>query len=304
VLVDASGATNSTITYQAQPSDAQRYLVVSEFMYHPSGDGLAEFIELLNISSLVTLNLRGVRFTQGVEFDFTGGAITSLPPGGRVLIARNLATFHAAYGTDRPVAGVFANGSALSNSGELVKLEDAYNGTIREFTYTDGAPWPTGADAGHSLVLIAPETNPDHALAANWRASARLGGNPGGQNAVRFPEDPAGDSNGNGERDLIDYVLGNDLGLPPIFPKLTLQSDPLGRPGTLRLSYPASLSAEDAEIGLFFSTDMTAWQDAAAHLELVSRELLGDGRELITWRIKPPLRDEPRIFMRLRAVAH
>jgi hypothetical protein len=304
VLVDASGATNSTITYQAQPSDAQRYLVVSEFMYHPSGDGLAEFIELLNISSLVTLNLRGVRFTQGVEFDFTGGAITSLPPGGRVLIARNLATFHAAYGTDRPVAGVFANGSALSNSGELVKLEDAYNGTIREFTYTDGAPWPTGADAGHSLVLIAPETNPDHALAANWRASARLGGNPGGQDAVRFPEDPAGDSNGNGERDLIDYVLGNDLGLPPIFPKLTLQSDPLGRPGTLRLSYPASLSAEDAEIGLFFSTDMTAWQDAAAHLELVSRELLGDGRELITWRIKPPLRDEPRIFMRLRAVAH
>jgi hypothetical protein len=30
VLIDGSGATNSTTTYQAQPSDAQRYLVVSE----------------------------------------------------------------------------------------------------------------------------------------------------------------------------------------------------------------------------------------------------------------------------------
>ena len=60
-----------------------------------------------------------------------------------------------------------------------------------------------------------------------------------------FPADPQGDANGNGERDLIDYVLGNDLGLPPIFPKLTLQPDPLGGPVTLRLSYPVSLSAQE-----------------------------------------------------------
>ena len=293
-LIDASGATNNTTTYQAQPSDAQRYLVVSEIMYHPSGDGLAEFIELLNISGSVTLDLRGVRFTQGVEFDFTGSAITSLPPGGRVLVVRDLAAFSAAYGTNRPVAGVFTNGSALSNSGELIKLEDAGNGTIREFAYDDVAPWPAGTDAGYSLVLIAPETNPDHALATNWRASFRLGGSPGWPDVARFPADPAGDANGNGERDLIDYVLGNDLGLPPISPKIALQPDPLGGPVTLRLSYPISLSAANAEVGVFFSTDLTTWQDGAAHLELVSREPLGDGRELVTWRVKPPLRDEPR----------
>jgi hypothetical protein len=103
-LIDSSGATNNTTTYESQPTDAQRYLVVSEIMYHPPGDGLAEFIELLNISSSVTLDLLGVRFTQGVEFDFTNSAITSLPPGGRVLIVRDLAAFHAAYGTNRPVA--------------------------------------------------------------------------------------------------------------------------------------------------------------------------------------------------------
>ena len=174
------GATNNATTYQGQPSDAQRYLVVSELMYHPSGDGLAEFIELLNISGSVTLDLRGVRFTQGVEFDFTGSAITSLAPGARVLIVRDVAAFSAAYGTNHPVAGVFTNGTALSNSGERIKLEDADNETIREFAYDDEAPWPAATDAGYSLVLIAPETNPDHALATNWRASTRPGGSPGG----------------------------------------------------------------------------------------------------------------------------
>jgi hypothetical protein len=303
MLIDISGGTNNTATYAGQPSDAQRYLVVSELMYHPAGDGLAEFIELFNISSSVTLDLRGMRFTQGVEFDFTGCTITSLPPGGRLLVVRDLAAFDAFYGTNRPVAGVFTNGSALSNAGELIKLEDANNETIREFAYDDQAPWPTSADAAYSLVLIAPEANPDHGVATNWRASVVLGGSPGWPDVAGFPADPGGDTDRNGERDLIDYALGSSLGLPPICLKLTLQPDPLGGEDALLLSYAISLSAESVEIGVSFSTDLSTWQDSAAHLELVSREPLGDGRELITCRVKPPLRDEPQVFMRLRAIA-
>ena len=113
-----------------------------------------------------------------------------------------------------------------------------------------------------------------------------------------------GDGDQNGERDLIDYALGNDLGLPPMFPNLTLQPDALGGPVTLRLSYPISLSAQNAELAVFFSTDLTTWQDGGANLEFVMREPLGDGRALVTWLVKPPLRDEPRVFMRLRAIAH
>jgi hypothetical protein len=303
-LIDNTGTTNNTTTYPAILSDAQRYLVISELMYHPSGDGLAEFIELLNISSSIRLNLQGVRFTKGVDFDFTGSAITSLAPGGRVLVVRDLVAFSAAYGTNITVAGAFTNGTALSNSGELIKLEDANHATIQEFAYGTQAPWPTAAAAGYSLVLIAPETNPDPALATNWRASLRPGGSPGGPDVAPFPADPMGDSNGNGERDLIDYMLGNDLGLPPIFPKLAWQPDPLGGPGTLRLSYPISLSATNAEVGVFFSTDLTTWLDGAAYLEQVSREPLGDGRELVTCYVKPPLRDESPVFLRFRAVAH
>ena len=300
-LIEPSGATNNTMTYSGQPSDAQRYLVISELMYHPSGDGLAEFIELLNISDSVTLNLRDVRFTQGVEFNFTGSAITSLPPGGRVLVVRDLAAFKSVYGANLPVAGVFTNGTALSNGGERIKLEDPDNQTIRDFSYTNAPPWPTAADGGgYSLVLIAPQTNPDPAVAANWRSSTSLGGSPGAADGVPFPADPLADANGNGEPDLIDYALGNDLGLPPIFPAFMLRPDALGGPGTLLLTYPVSLGAERAKIEVLFSTDLGAWQDAAPHLEAVPMEQLGDGRALVIWSVKPPLRDEPRVSMRLR----
>ena len=300
-LIDASGATNNTTTYQGRPSDAQRYLLVSELMYHPAGDGLAEFIELLNISGSVTLDLTDVHFTQGVEFSFTGSAITSLPPGGRVLVVRDLAAFKAVYGPNRPVAGVFTNGTVLSNGGERIKLEDADNQTILEFTYDDAPPWPAAAaGSGYSLTLIAPDTNPDPAVATNWRSSAFPGGSPGWTDVVPFPADPLGDANGNGERDIIDYALGNDLGLPPISPAFALQPDVLGGPDALLLTYPVSLGAERAKIEVLFSTDLATWQEGAPDLETVSMEPLGDGRALITCRVKPPLSDDPRVFMRLR----
>lgn len=301
VLVDAAGMTNNTATYEAQPSLAQLHLVISELMYHPTGSGLAEFIELLNISDSVTLNLENVRFTQGVEFDFTGSAITALPPGGRVLVVRDLAAFEAVYGTDRPVAGAFANGTALSNGGETLKLEDAANDTIREFAYGDAAPWPAADGSGHSLVLIAPETNPDHAMAVDWRTSVLPGGSPGGSDLLPFHGDPMGDANQNGERDLIDYVLGNDRGLPPIAARLVLHSDGPGSPTEIRLIHPISLTTQDVAIGVSISMDLTTWEDGAANLELVSRQPLGDGRELLTWRVTLPLESEPKVFLRLRA---
>lgn len=297
-LIGTSGATNSTATYPGHPSDPQRYLVISEIMYHPPGDGLAEFIELMNISPSVTLDLRSVRFTQGVEFDFGTGAITNLPPGRRVLLVRDLAAFTAAYGTNRPIAGVFANGGALNNGGELLKLEDANSGTIREFTYDDLPPWPTLPDAGYSLVLIAPETNPDHSVAANWRASVRIGGSPGWPDIPGFPADPAGDANLNGQPDLIDYALGNDLGLQPVSPEFLP-----GPGGALLFTYPLSLSAQGVQITITYSTDLCSWFDASPHVELLSTQNLDLNRQLLTWQLKPSLRDQPRVFLRLQATS-
>ena len=111
-----------------------------------------------------------------------------------------------------------------------------------------------------------------------------------------------GDANGNGERDLIDYALGNDLGLPPMWPAFVRQPVLFGSSASLLLTYPLSLGAERAAIEVLLSTDLTNWQEGAPHLEAVSMEPLGDGRALVTWRVNPPLGDEPQLFMRLRVV--
>jgi hypothetical protein len=217
------------------------------------------------------------------------------------LVVRDLVAFESDYGTNRPVAGVFANGSALSNGGERLRLEDGDGATIQDFVYDDRAPWPTGGDTGYSLVLVAPETNPDASLPANWRASRWLGGSPGRPEVAPPPANPVGDANRNGEPDLIDYVLGNDLGLPTLLPRLALQPDPLGGSAALRLICPAGLGADGAVLGISFSRDLVHWQDAAPWSEFVMREAIGGGREMITWRVQPPLRNEPQVFLRVRA---
>lgn len=167
---------------------------------------------------------------------------------------------------------------------------------MKEFSFTDTAPWPIGTDGtGKSLVLISPESNPDPDVPANWRASARVGGSPGRSDDFGFPGDPVGDADGNGEKDLIDYALGNDLGLPPIQAAIVAST-----PGNLRLIYPISLGAVGVRIEIFFSTDFIKWENGAPYFDEVSRQSLGDGRALINWNIKSPLRDESRVFLRLK----
>lgn len=301
-LLDAEGTLLTTTTYTGNPSDEQLYLVISEIMYHPDGDGFAEFIELTNISSSVTLELSGVKFVTGVDFDFTASAITSLAPGARVLVVRDLAAFEAAHGSGHPVAGVFANTSRLNNDGETIKLEDALSGTIKEFTYNDVAPWPTAADAGYSLVLIKPDANPDPDIASNWRSSALPAGNPDDTDVVPFPTNPLDDDDGNGNADIIDYAVGNNLGQPPLAPTASFEAYDIG--GSLQtrltLSYPISLGAEGATIGIDASTDLITWTDAAANTELVSQVNLGDGRALVTVRFTSPIGDGKSHFLRLR----
>ncbi|MDG2122398.1 MAG: lamin tail domain-containing protein, partial [Verrucomicrobiales bacterium] len=159
VLLDQNGAEVSQTTYVGDPSDVQRFLRVTEIMYHPAGSGDGEFIELANISDAVTLDLEGVKVVDGVEFDFSGSAVTSLAPGGRVLVVRSVEAFEAIYGAGLSgrVAGAFANDSKLSNGGERLDIEDAGGGTVVKFAYNDNEEWPAAADGeGASLVLINP----------------------------------------------------------------------------------------------------------------------------------------------------
>ena len=304
MLEDGTGALISQISTPVTPSDAQQFLVISEVMYHPPGDPGAEFVELLNISDTVTLDLRGVKFTAGVEFDFSLGALTTLPPGGRALVVRSQAAFQALHGAGHPVAGEFANASVLNNDGETIKLEDATNSTVREFTYNDRTPWPTSADgAGASLVLISPSSNPEHDEAANWRPSTTAGGNPGTSDAAVFSGDPSADLDANGITDLIDYVLGNNLSLPAASPTAsTARFEPDGAPAEYAVfTYRRNLAADDATEVVELSTDLVEWGSGDAHALPVSSTDNGDGTNTVIWRSADPIEPGVRLFLRLRA---
>ena len=300
-LHDASGNQISSASYAGNPSDAQRYLRVSEIMYHPADSGLAEFVELINISDAVSVDLANVRFTEGIEFDFSGSAITSLEPGQRVLVVRSLPAFEAVYGVGLPVAGTFANDTVLNNDGETLKLEDALNGTIAEFRFNDAAPWPGGADGeGRSLVLIAPGSESDPDEAGSWRASVAREGNPGSTDALLPPANPLGDEDGNGIADLLDYALGNHLGEGPLPIRLTLEDHDIG--GQLislpTLTYSTSLGAEGALITVEHSRDLSLWQGSGT--EVVEEILREDGRSLVKVRMTPPEGTASPFFVRLR----
>ena len=111
-------------------------------MYHPApiaGNPNSpeeyEFVELKNISTNTALDLSGVRFTNGISFNFTGSSITNLMPGASVLIVRNLASFIDRYGAAPPVAGQYAG--ALDNSGDRIRLVDGTGEEILDFRYAN-----------------------------------------------------------------------------------------------------------------------------------------------------------------------
>lgn len=270
----------------SDPSDTQLFLVVSEVHYHPAGDPGEEFIELTNISASVTLDLTGVSFVDGVNFDFSG----VLAPGARILVVRNLVAFESKYGSDLPVVGQFANSTNLNNDGETIKLEDALSGTIAEFTYNDNTPWPESADgAGASLVLINPSAMPDPDLATNWRPSAFAGGNPGGTDSRRFVGDPNADLNGNGVGDLVDHFLFEDSS-----PRLVT-----GNQG-VSFTFDRDLQADDVDFEVEISTDLVNWTDGSAIFEVVDVNDPGDGRRSLTFFAGPESLPDEKLFVRLK----
>lgn len=181
-----SGLTEGRFAIET-PADALN-LRVSELHYHPTdpsnaelaaapgtGDNDYEFIELVNISD-EAISLAGVRFVDGITFDFSAGSVAALAPGEAVVVVENATAFAARYGTGPLVAGVYDGN--LSNGGEDVALIDADDQPIQAFAYSDDPPWPTTPDGdGPSLEVVS--TLVDYNNPFNWRASDTPQGTPG-----------------------------------------------------------------------------------------------------------------------------
>ncbi len=214
-----------TFTYAGAPTLAQQFLRVTEIMYHPAavpGDLFTvedyEYLALKNISTNIPLNLSGIRFTNGISFNFTGSTTTQLAPGATVFLARNPAAFLSRYGNGRTLAGQY--GGALDNSGERIRLLDPSGEEILDFHYRND--WHPETDGGGpALVVVDENAAPDTwSQQSNWKAGGsgtldsdgdglpddwerRYGLNP-------FLADANLDSDSDGQSNLAEYIAGTN----------------------------------------------------------------------------------------------
>ncbi|NQU26554.1 MAG: CotH kinase family protein, partial [Candidatus Nealsonbacteria bacterium] len=160
MLVAADGQTVAETSYQGSPSPQQLYLRVSELNYNPHPADLAlgeldvdpdefEFIELINTSGTETLDLNGVRFTDGVIFDFTTAVGPTLLSAGFDADAEGFTYADDAFnGTNGPslALGNYDPSGGLTGGGLHVKLGPHRAGI------------PTSAAWSQSFQLAGPET--------------------------------------------------------------------------------------------------------------------------------------------------
>jgi hypothetical protein len=231
-------------------------LAITEVCYNPPSAEAWEFIELQNISA-GTIDLTDVQFSAGISYGFAPGTV--LAAGQRLVLASDAPAFAARF-PGITLHGVYTG--KLDNSGEELALSDSLGSDIRRFTYNDKHPWPVAADGnGHSLTLIAPATNPDHALPENWRASGSAGGSPGSGDAVPFAGNPDADSNGNGYSDLFEYAMASP------FAEIS--------PGTFAVQFNLRAGADDAHVIIETSGTLAAWTPAATETLAVSAPAAG-----------------------------
>lgn len=304
-------------------SDHLRDLRISEFMYHPpepTGDEALlstnrdefEFVELKNVGP-TALDLRDVRFTKGIDFDFAGSAVETLGPGEFVLVVKNRAAFEARYGVGLPVAGEYPNDN-LRNSGERLKLSFGAGTTIRDIDeYSDKLPWPTAADGDYSLVLIGVDRplSPDHNDPANWRISRYVGGSPGKDDSVSYVSWKLGysvtedlsDEDRDGAVTVMEYFLGGDPTTPSadLLPVAGVEAFTVdgAEDFYLTISFPREVAADGVSYYVEFSSDLVTWITDGV---LVRQEPSGrnDGIVRETWRAAQALSGGEQFFARLR----
>jgi hypothetical protein len=172
-----SGPSAATFTVDVPP------LVLAELMYSPAPTPGAttndaarfEYLELLNTGTQ-TLDLRGFRFTGGIQFEFAAGGVTSLGPGERVVVARDPAALVSRHGVVANLAGPY--GGSLANEGERLTLVGPMQEAVFDLSW-DPDWYPATDGLGFALAAAA-EGQPDVNApgAGNWRVGAP-GGTPG-----------------------------------------------------------------------------------------------------------------------------
>lgn len=305
-----SALAEATYTFDTVPASAEN-LVISQFCYRPPNPASAaeqavsqdrddyEFLELLNVGQQ-TVNLGGVRFTEGVLYEFQPGR--TLAPGHRILIVSRRDAFEARFGPGNDIDGEYQG--RLDNNGETLACVAANGQNLRRFVYRTTYPWPALATSdGFALVLVRPESLPDHALPEHWRTSATPGGVPGRSDATRFTGDPAADTDANGRPDLLDYALGRgpSATMSVLVARMVwvpmVEAAPLPY---LEVDYPRNSLADDLKYILEIAPSIAGpWEAPDSLFAWMGETRVADGVSLRVYRVNQPMTEHAQ-FVRLR----
>jgi hypothetical protein len=279
-------------------------LQVSEFHYHPSTPTAAElaagfdnsndfeFIRLTNIGTS-TVDLTGIFFSDGVEFEALPGYQNLLAPGASVVLVENTAGYQSRYGNAYTILGQY-NGD-LNDGGERVILNAKNGDTIANITYDDDGNWPKLADGERSLLY----NGGNLSAPGSWRVSLDPGGSgvgtydtfkkryfDGGTIPV-LDQNPLADPDRDGLVNLLEFALALDPKKPdaPTFtsPILSVRRRPAT---TCNLTY-----------SVVTSPNLTTWSDGPAPTSVTQNP---DGTETA---IYAPTAGETIEFLRFKVVS-
>ena len=295
-------------------------LAISEILYDPAPETPAEalagwtaqdfeWIELENRSATQTLDLTDLAFTKGVDVAIAPG--TTLAPGARCLVVRSAAAFALRYGAAGPVVGEFS-ASRLSNTGEEIKLSYGGGVPVREFAFSDKAPWPEGARNTGASISFLPATRLDQqGDGLNWRAGPATPGAanafPAGWNAWAAsyfdPLDgdfaalsaPYADPDADGQLNAVEYVLGSSPASGSSAGSLETGVVTEGGQTYLTVTW---WGRPDVTTAAEVSNGLQAW--APTTLVEVGRATMPDGSPRITARDTTPLGAQAGRHLRLR----
>jgi hypothetical protein len=283
-------------TFFANESASSENLAITELMYHPddpastgpesafSDDDDFEYIELTNTGES-TLDLVGARFTQGVRFDFSAAMLLkyaagnesnplTLAPGERVVVVSNLDAFLARYSGvvedfDVRVAGEFAFDHRLDNSGERVRLVDANNEVIHDFTYTDDMVPDSDGD-GPSMDVV--DTSGDYSSSLNWQEGLAFG-SPG------FSSQSGPQISSVTIRSAAAAQHSHVMESGPD----QLKSVPVGRPSIIQLAFNEALDPLSVDVG-----DLRLLDLGTGTVLTPASRTINSGNDVVTWVFSSP----------------
>jgi hypothetical protein len=284
-------------------------IVISEIMYNPSGDGGAEYIELLNVTSQgVTLydatSEMAWRITDGIEYEFPAGATIALAPGERLILTRNIPAFNAEFSLPTGTPLLEWSTGKLSNNGEAIQLgrpgpTDANNFIqfvrVDRANYKDDAPWPTSPDgSGPSLTKISEKEYGNNYI--NWTALTASPGKiaPGDRfdtwAAANGLSSPSGDEDGDGISNLTEYAFNLDPNVRDFTSPLVMSP----AANTYSLQFTLDLMKTDIDFFLQKSSDLASWTTIGTTPDAINPTQQNRSTGLRTYA--------PRLFHRLQIV--